>query len=49
MRCEKFSQKLQIENDNINQDKVSFDDESDYYSQNSDKIQEKKIQIIQIK
>ena len=38
MRCEKFSQKLQIENDNINQDKVSFDDESDYYSQNSDNL-----------
>ena len=38
MRCEKFSQKLQIENDNINQEKISFDDESEDYSQNSDNI-----------
>jgi hypothetical protein len=39
MKCEKFSQKLQIENDGVNQDKLSFEEDSEeYYSQNAENL-----------
>ena len=38
MKCEKFSQKLQIENDGVHQEKVSFEDSEEYFSQSSEKL-----------